>query len=129
MGARGSTPLLMVLSLQQIYQPGELRDPLHIRLLVLTMLAHFVTESPKGKKEVYILLYACSLTCGVFLDLMPNMEMTECLYSPQTFIARRGCPERIYSDNGSTFTAAVKWIKMVRQGEKLQHYLSTNEIT
>ena len=82
----------------------------------------------KGKEgKAYILLYACSLTRGVFLDLMPNMEMTECLYSLQRFIARRGRPERIYSDNGSTFTA--KWIKMVRQDEKLQDYLSRNGIT
>ena len=84
----------------------------------------------KGKEgKAYILLYACSLTRGVFLDLMPNMEMTECLYSLQRFIARRGRPERIYSDNGSTFTAAAKWIKMVRQDEKLQDYLTRNGIT
>ena len=84
----------------------------------------------KGKEgKAYILLYACSLTRGVFLDLMPNLGMTECLYSLQRFIARRGRPERIYSDNGSTFTAAAKWIKMVRQDEKLQDYLSRNGIT
>ena len=45
------------------------------------------------------------------------------------FIARRGRPERIYSDIGSTFTAAAKWVKMVRQDEKLQDYLSRNRIT
>ena len=82
----------------------------------------------KGKEgRAYILLYACSLTRGVFLDLMPNMEMTECLYSLQRFIARR--LERIYSDNGSTFTAAAKWIKLVMRDEKLQDYLSRNGIT
>ena len=51
------------------------------------------------------------------------------LYSLQRFIARRGRPERIYSDNGSSFTAAAKWIKMVTQDEKLQDYLSRNVIT
>ena len=86
-------------------------------------------KSKRKEGKAYILLYACSLTHGVFLDLMPNMEMTECLYSLQRFIARRGRPERIYSDNGSTFTAAAKWIKMVRQDEKLQDYLSRNGIT
>ena len=60
---------------------------------------------------------------------MPNMEMTECLHSLQRFIARRGRPERIYSDNGSTFTAAERWIKLVNQDEKLQDYLSRNGIT
>ena len=50
----------------------------------------------KGKEgKAYTLLYACSLTRGVFLDLMPNMQMTECLYSLQRFITRRGRPERI----------------------------------
>ena len=84
----------------------------------------------KGKEgKAYILLYACSLTRGVFLDLMPNMETTECLHSLQRFIARRGRPERIYSDNGSTFTAAARWIKLVKQDERLQDYLSRNGIT
>ena len=35
-------------------------------------------QKSKGKEgKAYILLYACSLTRGVLLDLMPNMEMTE----------------------------------------------------
>ena len=83
----------------------------------------------KGKEgKAYILLYACSLTRGVYLELLPNMETSECLNSLQRFIARRGRPERIYSDNGATFVAAEKWVKMVKQDEKLQDYLARNGI-
>ena len=127
MGARGTTPLLMPSPLQQIYQPREPRNPLHIRLSELTLLAHFITESPKRKKEKRTSY--CTLVVSLAACSMPNMEMAECLYSLQRFIARRGRPERIYSDNDSTFTAAAKWIKMVRQDEKLQGYLSRNGIT
>ena len=83
----------------------------------------------KGKEgKAYILLYACSLTRGVYLDLLPNMEMADCLKSLQRFIARRGRPERIYSDNGATFVAAAKWLDRVQRDEQLQDFLARNAI-
>ena len=80
------------------------------------------------ERKAYILLYACSLTRGVYLDLLPNLETTECLTSIKWFIARRGRPERIYSDNGRTFIGAAKWMRAVIKDERLQNYLSTNQI-
>ena len=89
-------------------------------------LRYRVTKQREGK--AYILLFACSLTRGVYLDLVPNLETTECLRSLKQFIARRGRPERIYSDNGRTFVGAAKWTRMVMKDERLQNYLSTNQI-
>jgi len=54
--------------------------------------------------------------------------MVECLRSLKKFIARRGGPERIYSDNGQTFVGAAEWMKTVMKFERLQTYLSTNQI-
>lgn len=54
--------------------------------------------------------------------------MVECLRSLKKFIARRGRPERIYSDNGRTFVGAAEWMKTVMKDERLQTYLSTNQI-
>ena len=34
----------------------------------------------------------------------------------------------IYSDNGSTFVKAAKWLKQVREDEKLQGYLGSHDI-
>ena len=69
--------------------------------------------SRKCERKAYILLYACSLTRGIFMDLLPNLETSECLHSLKGFIARRGRPNRIYSDNGRTFVGAAKWIRRV----------------
>ena len=85
-----------------------------------------VSKQREGK--AYGLLYACSLTRGIYLDLLPNLETAECLRSLKRFIAHRGRPERIYSDNGRTFVGAAEWMKTVMKDERLQTYLSTNQI-
>ena len=55
-------------------------------------------KKPKTQGKTYILLYACSLTGAV-----PNLETTDFIRSWMCFIARRGRPRRIYSDNAKTF--------------------------
>ena len=52
------------------------------------------------------------------INLLPNLTTAEFLLSLKRFIARRGRPERIYSDNGDTFVVAEKWIRMVRNDER-----------
>lgn len=78
--------------------------------------------------KAYITLYACSLTRGIYLELLPSLETGEFLRCLKRFIARRGRPEKIYSDNGSTFVAAAKWLKQVMTDERLNEFLSRQEI-
>ena len=52
-------------------------------------------------------------------------ELARCL---KRFVARRGRPEKIYSDNGRTFVAGAKWIRKVKKEEKLQDFLVYQEI-
>ncbi|XP_074629800.1 uncharacterized protein LOC141887949 [Acropora palmata] len=87
-------------------------------------------ELPKelGKKnegKAYIVLYACSLTRGIYLELLPNMETTEFITS---FIAHRGRPEKIYSDNGKTFVGAANVLKTIMHDEKVHDYLAKHRI-
>ena len=42
--------------------------------------------------------------------------------SLKRFIARRGRPKPIYSDNGSTFKATKKWLRQVQKDERLNDY-------
>ena len=70
-----------------------------------------VPEKPKTEGKAYILLYACSLTRAVYVDLVPNLEATEIIRSLKCFIAQRGRPQRIYSDNAKTFVRESKLIK------------------
>ncbi len=75
------------------------------------------------EKKSYIVLYTCSLTRAVFLDLLPSLETREFIKSFKRLVARRGRPSVIYSDNGSTFIAASKWLKSVRKDEELNEFL------
>ena len=84
--------------------------------------------SKQWEGKAYVLLYACSLTRGIYLDVLPNLETEECLKSLKQFIARRGQLERIYSDNSRTFIGAANWIRAVMKDEWLQTYLSINQI-
>ena len=64
----------------------------------------------RGRKEgkAYIVLFACRLTRGLYLELLPELTTDEFLGSLKRLIARRGKLNKIYSDNGKTFIAAVK---------------------
>ena len=89
-------------------------------------LRYRITKQREGK--AYVLLYAFSLTRGVYLDLLPNLETAECLRSLKQFTARRARPGRIYSDNGRTFVGAAKWMRAVMKVERPQNHFSTNRI-
>ena len=85
-------------------------------------------KRPKTEGKAYILLYACSLTRAVYVDLVPNLETTEFIRSLKCFIARRGRPQRIYSDNGKTFVSASKWIEQVMKDERIYGFLAQQGI-
>ena len=89
-------------------------------------LQYRVSKQKEGK--AYVLLYSCSLTRGIYMELLPTLEMTDFLLSLKRFVARRGRPERIYSDNGGTFRGAATWMRAVAKDEILQDYLSINQI-
>ncbi|XP_068679106.1 uncharacterized protein [Montipora foliosa] len=82
----------------------------------------------KEMRKAYVVLCSCSLTRGVFLELLPNLETGEFIKSLKHFIARRGRPSRVYSDNGQAFVAAAKWLKKVQKDEEFHSFLSNQSI-
>ena len=64
----------------------------------------------KGQEgKAYLVLSACSLTRGIYLELLSSLETSEFLKrSLKRFIVRGDRPKKIYSDNGRTFVAAAK---------------------
>jgi hypothetical protein len=85
-------------------------------------------KSNKAEGKAYIVLYACSLTRAIYVELLPTLRAQEFLSSLKRFIARKGRPQKIFSDNGKTFVAAEKWLKTVQKDEKLQNFLAVTEI-
>ena len=83
----------------------------------------YVTKKKKEAKT-YILLFACSLTQAVYIELLPDQTVDQfvpCL--SQKSVARRGRLNNIYSDNAKTFTATAKWIRGIMKDEKLNEFL------
>jgi hypothetical protein len=78
--------------------------------------------------KAYLALFSCSLIRAVHLELLPNLENSTFIPCLKRFIAGRGRPKRIYSDNGGTFIKAANWIRTLRKDEKLQGYLQDHEI-
>ena len=68
-------------------------------------------KSNKAEGKAYIVLYACSLTRAIYVELLATLSAQEFISSLKRFIARKGRPQKIFSDNGKTFVAAEKWLK------------------
>ena len=58
--------------------------------------------------KCYLVLFACSLIRALHLELLLSLETVEFLGALKRFIARRGRPTKIFSDNGKTFAAAAE---------------------
>ena len=82
----------------------------------------------KQESKAYLVLFSCSLTRGVYLEVLKSLETAGFLQSLKRLIARRGRPALIYPDNGQTFKAAATWLRKVRKDEKFYDQLNKYEI-
>ena len=78
--------------------------------------------------KAYNVLFACCLTQSVYLEILPNLSVEEFIRIIKRLIARRGRPEKIFSDNGKTFVAAAQWLRNIRNDEKLNDLLAKQGI-
>ena len=80
----------------------------------------------KGKKDslkqAYILLITCSLTRAAHLELVGSQKIKEFTRAFKRFVARRGRPERINSDNAKTFKAEATSNKSIRKSGLIHDY-------
>jgi hypothetical protein len=57
-------------------------------------------------KKFYVLLFTCAVVRAVHLELVPSLNVEDCVPAIRCFIARRSLPAMIWSDNAKTFVAA-----------------------
>ena len=81
----------------------------------------------KKESKAYVVLFACSLTRALYLELLHSSETQEFLQSLKRLIARKGRPDKLYSDNGRTFVAAAKWRRKVQYDERINDFLAMNQ--
>ena len=82
-------------------------------------------KSSRAEGKAYLAPYACSLTRALYLKILPDLETTTFIASLKRFIASRGRPSKIFSDNGKTFVGAAKLTKEIQKDEKIQDYLAS----
>ena len=85
-------------------------------------------KSSRIEGKGYLVLYTCSLTRALYLEVLPNLETTTFLASLKRFIARRGRPFKIFSDNGKMFVGAANVLKGIQKDEQVQGYLASEKI-
>ena len=69
-------------------------------------------EIDNQDKKFWITLITCLCTRAVYLEPVKNLKADTCLNVLKRLAARRGCPERILSDNSKTFIACAKTCKV-----------------
>lgn len=76
-------------------------------------------------RKAYICLFTCAVYRAVHLELVTSLSTEEFLEAFRRFIARRGRPSIVYSDNGKNFVGACN---LLINWKKISRYCSLNEI-
>ena len=66
----------------------------------------------------------CCVTRAVHLDLVAQQSTPCFIRCLKRFVARRGLPSRIVSDNGKTFKSAAKLLRSIASSEEFQQQVS-----
>ncbi|XP_002734893.1 uncharacterized protein LOC100366659 [Saccoglossus kowalevskii] len=84
-----------------------------------------------GKSETnksYIAPFTCATTRAVHLKLCRDMSTIEFKRGLKEFVARRGSPSCMVSDNAKTFVATKMWLTKLQNDEDIFNYLTTKGI-
>ena len=65
-----------------------------------------------GVKKVWIALFVCGTTRAVHLEVVESLSVDDFLLAWRRFVSRRSTPRRVRSDNGTTFVAAAKVLRI-----------------
>ena len=81
-----------------------------------------------GEKNAYI-PFTSSLTRAIHLELLPDQTADEFIRALKRLMARRGCPETIYSDNAKVYVVASKWFKKINKSKILHNLLALDVLS
>ena len=71
---------------------------------------YYTDRDKGGRHKAYICLFSCLSTRAVHLELTKTLTTEGFLVAFNRMVARRGWPQKVYSDNARTFTRADKAI-------------------
>ena len=87
----------------------------------------YVKEGSKVQKA-YVLILTCAVSRAVHLELVGDMSVQHFMLGFRRFVARRGLPAFILSDNSKTFKCAGTELTTILNSPKFQRYLNGRNI-
>ena len=83
--------------------------------------------------EAHICVFVCMSTKAVHLEVVSDNKTPSFEAALQRFIARRGCPQHLYSDNGGNFVGArnklirlYTFLNNQKTDDDIRHFLATH---
>ena len=68
----------------------------------------FPVSVRRSTEKRWCFLFTCLTTRAIHIEIVSSMDTSSCIMGIERFIARRGKPSIIWSDNGTNFVAAEK---------------------
>ena len=106
---------------------AELSDPFAVTVVDFARPMYYKIKKSTTAKA-YIALFTCASTRAVHLKLCRDLTATEFQRALKEFVARRGCPQTIVSDNGKTFVTTGRWLSTLKKDHGVANYLGTLNI-
>lgn len=92
----------------------------------------YARSSEGSDRKVYIVLFTCAVTRALHLELVSDMSSPAFLLAFRRFIARRGLPSTIYSDNALTFKRTSRELQglwKVMEQDDFQDFIANQRIS
>lgn len=80
----------------------------------------YVKDGVGQKQKVYILLFTCAVIRTVHLEMTFGLSAEDIVRGLRRFVARRGFPKKIYSDNACSFRRTAQEIKEVARNSETE---------
>jgi transposase InsO family protein len=85
-------------------------------------------RSNNGERKGYICLFTCAATRALHLEVTPDLTERSFLQAFRRFASRKSLPNRMVSDNASTFTASAEELKELFQSPSLKQTLTNRGV-
>ena len=86
-------------------------------------------KEQSSSKKAYVVLFSCLVSRALHLEVVPDQSVESFLLALRRFIARRGIPKLILSDNAKTFKKSNSILKKLFKSTRIHEFLLEHLIT
>jgi hypothetical protein len=97
----------------------------------IDMFGPFLVTQRRSQLKRYVCIYTCMGMRAVHLEMVESLDTNSFINSFRRFVARRGKPTTVYSDNGTNFVGGQRELDAAHNGlseELMKNYASKNDI-